>query len=93
MRSNKVSRVLLGVGIAFGCGNNENRRLGVAGRKQLKPVQCNFEVVEVITEDVEVAIVDANIETCVIDCNGKLEVNGVKQIRLIKPIKTRMCKI
>ena len=55
------------------------RRLGLDRDSfQFKPVKCNFS--PCIT-------VDANRETCSITRDGQLEMNGVKETRLDKPIK------
>ena len=64
--------------IVFGCGNNENGQLGIKSESELKPVACSFG---------EFDVVDANVETCLIDRYGQLEVNGEKETRLRKPIK------
>jgi len=64
--------------VAFGCGSNANRRLGVEGQKELKPVKCDFG---------QLVFVDANINTCLIDRDGKLKMNGVEETRLTKQIK------
>jgi len=68
-----VSITLLPDGIAFACGQNKDGRLGVdddANRGKL--VQTTFGAVR---------SVDANYDTCTIDPNGQLWVNGVKRLR------------
>jgi len=68
-----VSITLLPDGIAFACGQNNDGRLGVDDDvNRGKLVQTTFGAVR---------SVDANYDTCTIDPNGQLWVNGVKRLR------------